>query len=84
MAQAAEAAEPVPFAFVSDARPHEHFAGNVAPPRPERVPLRTVCGRLAVGVLLVAGLVLAVVVGTPALSVPEAPDARSAPVTTDR
>jgi hypothetical protein len=75
-----QAAERVPFAFVSDARPHERYASNVAPPRPGRVPLRTVCGRIAVGVLLVAGLVAAVLVGTPALSVPEAPDARSAPV----
>ncbi|MCX5208672.1 hypothetical protein OG689_05085 [Kitasatospora sp. NBC_00240] len=42
----------------------------MAPPAPERVSLRTACGRAAVGLLLVAGLVAAVILGTPALSAP--------------
>ncbi|MFF3599475.1 hypothetical protein [Kitasatospora indigofera] len=57
---------------------------NVAPPARARASLRTVCGRAAVGLLLVAGLVAAVALGTPALSAPgtgpgAAPGARPAP-----
>nr|WP_191292208.1 hypothetical protein [Kitasatospora herbaricolor] len=70
----ARAAEPVPFAFAAEARqggrPDRGYASNVARPARERVSLRTVCGRAAIGLLLLAGLVAAAVLGTPALSAP--------------
>ncbi|MFF1867447.1 hypothetical protein [Streptomyces sp. CB03911] len=66
----------MPFAFTAaearrGGRPDPGYASNVAPPARERVSLRTVCGRAAVGLLLVAGLVAAAVLGTPALSAPD-------------
>ncbi|MET9615841.1 hypothetical protein [Kitasatospora indigofera] len=73
----------MPFAFAAGARgggPAPGYLSNVAPPARARAPLRTVCARTAVGLLLVAGLVAAVALGTPALSAPGSdPDARPAP-----
>ena len=87
----AQTAEPVPFAFVAEAGRRQGrapsgrsdgYTSNIAPPGRERVPLRTACGRAAVGLVLLAGLVAAVVLGKPALSAPSgtgtAPDARPA------
>ncbi|MFC9330350.1 hypothetical protein [Kitasatospora sp. NPDC057015] len=79
----------MPFAFTADDRRQyaveRAYPGNVAPPRRERVSARVVCGRVAIGLLLVSGLVAAVALGTPALSARgsdpgDRPGAQPAPV----
>ncbi len=57
--------EPVPFAFVAEA---DRFRSNVAPPPRERASFGQLAGRWLLGLTVVAGLVGALVIGTPALS----------------
>jgi hypothetical protein len=57
--------EPVPFAFVAAA---DRFRSNVTPPPRERASIGQTAGRWLLGLTLVAGLVGALVLGTPALS----------------
>ncbi|MFC3578127.1 hypothetical protein ACFOZ0_33710 [Streptomyces yaanensis] len=59
--------EPVPFAFLTEA---DSFRSNVAPPPRERASAGQIAGRWLLGLTIVAGLVGALVVGTPALSTP--------------
>lgn len=56
--------ESVPFAFVSEA---DRFRSNVAPPPRQRATGSRIAGRILLTVTVVAGLVGAVVLGTPAL-----------------
>ncbi|MEV6316499.1 hypothetical protein [Streptomyces sp. NPDC051776] len=56
--------EPVPFAFVSEA---ERFRSNVTPPPRQRPGTSRIAGRALIGLTAVAGLVGALVFGTPAL-----------------
>ncbi|MER5867576.1 hypothetical protein [Kitasatospora sp. NPDC002040] len=63
------APEPVPFSFVAEAERHR---SNVAPPARERRSVRAVCGGVLIAVVLIAGLVAAVALGTPALRAPSA------------
>ncbi|MDJ1132652.1 hypothetical protein [Streptomyces iconiensis] len=56
--------ETVPFAFVAEA---DRFRSNVAPPAPPRRSFGEVAGSALVGLTIVAGLVGAVMLGTPAL-----------------
>jgi len=58
--------EPVPFAFLAEA---DRFRSNVTPPPPERSSVSRIAGRWLLGLTIVAGLVGALVIGTPALSV---------------
>jgi hypothetical protein len=57
--------EPVPFAFVAEA---DRFRSNVTPPPRERASFGQMAGRWLLGLTIVAGLVGALVIGTPALS----------------
>ncbi|WP_436739244.1 hypothetical protein [Streptomyces sp. BBFR102] len=57
--------EPVPFAFIAEA---EKFRSNVTPPPRERVSKGQRVGSTLMGLTVVAGLVGALLVGTPALS----------------
>ncbi|MEU7414167.1 MULTISPECIES: hypothetical protein [Streptomyces] len=59
--------EPVPFAFVAEA---QRFRSNVTPPPRQRASFGEMAGRWLLGLTLVAGLVGALIVGTPALSPP--------------
>ncbi|MFE2102498.1 MULTISPECIES: hypothetical protein [unclassified Streptomyces] len=59
--------EPVPFAFVAEA---DRFRSNVAPPPRQRASVGRMAGSWLLGLTVVAGLVGAVIVGTPALSTP--------------
>ncbi|MBL1108040.1 hypothetical protein JK361_26205 [Streptomyces sp. 5-8] len=59
--------ESVPFAFLAEA---ERFRSNVTPPPRQRASLGEMAGRWLLGLTLVAGLVGALIVGTPALSPP--------------
>ncbi|MEV3873048.1 hypothetical protein [Streptomyces sp. NPDC049906] len=57
--------ESVPFAFVAET---EGFRSNVAPPPRDRLSAGVVAGRTLIGLAVAAGLVGALVFGTPALS----------------
>ncbi|CAM5258581.1 hypothetical protein [Streptomyces fumanus] len=57
--------EPVPFAFVAEA---DRFRSNVTPPPRERASFGQIAGRWLLGLTIVAGLVGALVIGMPALS----------------
>lgn len=57
--------EPVPFAFLARA---DTFPSNVAPPPRERASTGELVGRWLLGGCVIAGLVGALVIGTPALS----------------
>ncbi|GAB1338183.1 hypothetical protein ACE1SV_47730 [Streptomyces sp. E-15] len=59
--------EPVPFAFLAEA---DRFRSNVTPPPRPRPSFSELAGRWLLGLTLVAGLVGALIVGTPALSSP--------------
>ncbi|MFH9660599.1 hypothetical protein ACH4NF_33775 [Streptomyces sp. NPDC017248] len=59
--------EPVPFAFLAEA---DRFRSNVTPPPRQRASLGELAGRWLLGLTLVAGVVGALAVGTPALSTP--------------
>ncbi|MEU2228834.1 hypothetical protein ACFY8B_04885 [Streptomyces sp. NPDC012751] len=59
--------EPVPFAFLAEA---DRFRSNVTPPPRPRPSFGELAGRWLLGLTLVAGLVGALIVGTPALSSP--------------
>jgi hypothetical protein len=56
--------ESVPFAFVAEA---ERFRSNVKPPARRRATRSELAGRILVTVAVVAGLIGAVVLGSPAL-----------------
>ncbi|MEV5510517.1 hypothetical protein [Streptomyces orinoci] len=56
--------EPVPFAFVAEA---ERYRSNVTPPPRERASRSQIAGRVLVGLTVTAGLVGALLFGTPAL-----------------
>jgi hypothetical protein len=62
--------EPVPFAFVAEA---DRFRSNVTPPPRERASTGQIAGRWLMGLTVVAGLVGALVIGTPALSLDRSP-----------
>ncbi|MFI9271541.1 hypothetical protein ACIGXM_12610 [Kitasatospora sp. NPDC052896] len=62
--------ETVSFAFLAEREAGE-WRGTVLPPRP-RPSFRALAGRLAIGLVLAAGLVTAVLLGTPALTTPPA------------
>ncbi|MFE1252125.1 hypothetical protein [Streptomyces sp. NPDC058735] len=62
--------EPVSFAFVAEA---DRFRSNVTPPPPERQSIGERAGGWLLGLTIVAGLVGALVVGTPALTPDHAP-----------
>ncbi|MCS0606485.1 hypothetical protein NX794_35555 [Streptomyces sp. LP11] len=57
--------EPVPFAFVAEA---DRFRSNVTPPPRRRASVGELAGRSLLGLTLVAGLIGALVLGTPAMS----------------
>ncbi|MEU1056661.1 hypothetical protein [Streptomyces sp. NPDC005876] len=57
--------EPVPFAFVAEA---DRFRSNVTPPPRERASFGQIAGRWLLGLTIVAGLVGALVIGMPAMS----------------
>ncbi|MET7686293.1 hypothetical protein [Streptomyces sp. NPDC005423] len=57
--------EPVPFAFIAET---DRFRSNVTAPPRERASLSQMAGRWLLGLTLAAGLVGALVLGTPALS----------------
>ncbi|MEV6839662.1 hypothetical protein AB0N17_35075 [Streptomyces sp. NPDC051133] len=59
--------EPVPFAFLAEA---DRFRSNVTPPPRPRASFGEMAGRSLLGLTLVAGLVGALILGTPALSTP--------------
>lgn len=59
--------EPVPFAFLAEA---DRFRSNVTPPPRPRASFGELAGRWLLGLTLVAGLVGALIAGTPALSSP--------------
>lgn len=61
--------EPIPFAFIAEA---DKFRSNVAPPPRQRASAGEIAGRLLLGLTVVAGLVGALVLGMPALSVDRA------------
>ncbi|GAA3074604.1 hypothetical protein [Streptomyces glomeratus] len=57
--------EPVPFAFLAEADP---FRSNVTPPPRERASVGQMAGRWLMGLTIVAGLVGALVIGTPSMA----------------
>ncbi|WP_330460173.1 hypothetical protein OIB37_26860 [Streptomyces sp. NBC_00820] len=59
--------EPVPFAFLVEA---DRFRSDVTPPPRQRASSGEIAGRWLLGLTIVAGLVGALVLGTPALSTP--------------
>ncbi|MEU6176184.1 hypothetical protein ABZ832_30285 [Streptantibioticus parmotrematis] len=62
--------EPVPFAFVAEA---DSFRSNVEPPPRQRASRSQIAGRIFATVTVVAGLVGAVILGTPALNAQHSP-----------
>ncbi|GAA1016402.1 membrane protein [Streptomyces sp. F-3] len=62
--------EPVPFAFLAEA---DRFRSNVTPPPPEPLSAGRIAGRCLLGLTIVAGLVGSLVLGIPALTVPDSP-----------
>ncbi|AOR31766.1 hypothetical protein BFF78_12530 [Streptomyces fodineus] len=65
--------EPVPFAFLAEA---DRFHSNVTPPPRTRGSFGEIAGRWLLGLTLVAGLVGAVILGTPAMSTPSSTPAQ--------
>ncbi|MER6025662.1 hypothetical protein [Streptomyces sp. NPDC001851] len=59
--------EPVPFAFLAEA---DRFRSNVAPPPRQRASIGEMAGRWLLGLTIVAGLVGALVIALPAMSIP--------------
>ncbi|MGV4988097.1 hypothetical protein ACVB8X_28400 [Streptomyces sp. NRAIS4] len=59
--------EPVPFAFLAEA---DRFRSNVTPPPRLRASFGEITGRWLLGLILVAGLVGALILGMPAMSTP--------------
>lgn len=57
--------EPVPFAFIAEA---DKFRSNITVPPRERASASEIFGRWLIGLTIVAGLVGALVVGMPSLS----------------
>ncbi|MFE2586380.1 hypothetical protein [Streptomyces sp. NPDC059378] len=57
--------EPVPFDFLAEA---DRFRSNVAPPPGERASAGQIAGRWLLGLTVVAGLVGALLIGMPALT----------------
>ncbi|MGW7050041.1 hypothetical protein ACWGDT_46900 [Streptomyces avermitilis] len=62
--------EPVPFAFIAEA---DKFRSNVTPPPRQRASAGQMAGRWLLGLTVVAGLVGALVVGMPSLSLDQSP-----------
>ena len=62
--------EPVPFAFIAEA---DTFRSNVTPPPRERATASQIVGRWLIGLTVVAGLVGALLIGMPALSLDQSP-----------
>ncbi|MEU6481493.1 hypothetical protein ABZ858_32395 [Streptomyces sp. NPDC047017] len=62
--------EPVPFAFVAEA---DRFRSNVTPPPSGRASFGQIAGRCLLGLTIVAGIVGALVLGMPALSLTHSP-----------
>jgi hypothetical protein len=62
--------EPVPFAFIAEA---DKFRSNVAPPPRQRASVGQRAGGWLIGLTVVAGLVGALVLGMPALSLDQSP-----------
>ncbi|GAA0929920.1 hypothetical protein [Streptomyces thermoalcalitolerans] len=62
--------EPIPFAFVAEA---DKFRSNVTPPPPEPLSAGQIVERCLLGLTIVAALVGSLVLGIPALTVPDAP-----------
>ncbi|MFD5076978.1 hypothetical protein [Streptomyces sp. NPDC058371] len=62
--------EPVPFAFIAEA---DKFRSNVAPPPRRRASVGQIAGRWLMGLTVVAGIVGALLIGTPALSQDQSP-----------
>ncbi|MGQ4384352.1 hypothetical protein [Streptomyces sp. SAS_270] len=62
--------EPVPFAFIAEA---DQFRSNVTPPPRERASAGQVAGQWLIGLTVVAGLVGALLIGTPSLSLDQSP-----------
>ncbi|MEU2716605.1 hypothetical protein [Streptomyces sp. NPDC007205] len=59
--------EPVPFAFLAEA---DRFRSNVAPPPRQRASIGEMAGRWLLGLTIVAGLVGALIIAMPAMSIP--------------
>ncbi|MFC9925019.1 hypothetical protein [Streptomyces sp. NPDC127190] len=59
--------ESVPFAFVAEA---DRFRSNVAPPPRRRASAAEIAGHWLLGVTIVAGLIGALILGLPAMSIP--------------
>ncbi|MFI6337378.1 hypothetical protein [Streptomyces sp. NPDC050535] len=57
--------EPVPFAFLAEA---DQFRSNVTPPPRERPSAGQMAGRWLIGLTVVTGLIGALIIGMPALS----------------
>jgi hypothetical protein len=62
--------EPVPFAFIAEA---DKFRSNVTPPPRERASTGKMAGRWLLGLTIVAGLVGALVIGMPSMSLDQSP-----------
>jgi len=62
--------EPVPFAFIAEA---DKFRSNVAPPPRERASAGQIAGRCLLGLTVVAGLVGALIIGMPSMSLDQSP-----------
>ena len=62
--------EPVPFAFIAEA---DKFRSNVTPPPHQRASAGQTAGRRLLGLTVVAGLVGALVLGMPSLSLDQSP-----------
>ncbi|MFE6484187.1 hypothetical protein ACFVGN_14795 [Streptomyces sp. NPDC057757] len=57
--------EPVPFAFIAEA---DQFRSNVTPPPRERPSAGQMVGRWLIGLTVLTGLIGALIIGMPALS----------------
>jgi len=62
--------EPIPFAFLAEA---DQFRSNVTPPPRARPSASELVGRWLIGLTVVAGLVGALIIGMPAMSLDKTP-----------
>ncbi|AXI76453.1 hypothetical protein [Peterkaempfera bronchialis] len=63
--------------------PDSSFRSDVTPPPRPRPTVAQLCGRIAFGATVIAGLIASVVLGTPALHAPESGSGRSVQHTAD-